>query len=79
MQSIKNKNISSLRIFCVRTRKGDDMYIKNAFSRNAEDPVERTSGLYRVVKTHVKGTVSKELRPGVSERLNIRRNIPYKE
>jgi hypothetical protein len=40
---------------------------------------ERTSGLYRVLQTHVNGTVTIELRPGVSERLNIRRIIPYKE
>jgi len=39
---------------------------------------ERTSGLYRVVETHVNGTETIELRPGVSERLNIQRNIPYK-
>ena len=39
---------------------------------------ERTNGLYRVVETHVNSTVTIELRPGVSERLNIRRNIPYK-
>ena len=32
---------------------------------------ERTSGPYRVVHTHVNGTVTIELRPGVSERLNI--------
>ncbi len=38
---------------------------------------ERTSGPYKVVQTHVNGTL--ELRPGVSERLNIRRVIPYKE
>jgi len=32
---------------------------------------ERTSGPYRVLQTHVNGTVTIELRPGVSERLNI--------
>ncbi len=40
---------------------------------------ERTSGLYRVLQTHVDGTLTIELRPGISERLNIRRVIPYKE
>jgi hypothetical protein len=40
---------------------------------------ERTSGPYRVLQTHVNGTVTIGLRPGVSERLNIRRIIPYKE
>ena len=40
---------------------------------------ERTSGPYRVVQTHLNGTVTIKLRPGVSERLNIQRIIPYKE
>ena len=40
---------------------------------------ERTSGPYRILQTHVNGTVTIELRPGVSERLNLRRIIPYKE
>jgi hypothetical protein len=39
----------------------------------------RASGPYRVLQTHVIITVTIELRPGVSERLNIRRVIPYKE
>jgi hypothetical protein len=40
---------------------------------------KRTSGPYRVLQTHVNSTVTIELRPGVSERLNIRRVIPYIE
>ena len=32
---------------------------------------ERTSGPYRVLQTQLNGTVTIELRPGVSERLNI--------
>jgi hypothetical protein len=40
---------------------------------------KRTSGPYRVLQTYVNGTLTKELRPGISERLNIRRVIPYKE
>jgi hypothetical protein len=40
---------------------------------------KRTSGPYRVLKTHVNGTLTIELRPGISERLNIRRVIPYKD
>jgi hypothetical protein len=39
----------------------------------------RTSGPYRVLQTHVNGTVTIELRLGVSERLNRWRVIPYKE
>ena len=40
---------------------------------------ERTSGPYRVLRTHVNGTLMIELRQGVSERINIRRVIPYRE
>ena len=39
----------------------------------------RMSGRYRVLQTHVNGTVTIESRPGVSERLNTRRVISYKE
>ncbi len=40
---------------------------------------KRTSGPYRVLQTHVNGTLTIELQPGVSERLNTRRVILYKE
>jgi hypothetical protein len=40
---------------------------------------KRTSGPYRVLPTHVNSTLTIELRPDLSERLNIRRVIPYKE
>ncbi len=40
---------------------------------------ERTSGPYRVLQTHVNGTLTIELRQGISERINIRRVIPYRE
>jgi hypothetical protein len=39
----------------------------------------RTSGPYRVLQTHVNSTVTIELRPGFSERVNTWRLIPYKE
>ena len=39
----------------------------------------RTIGPYTILQTHVNGTVTIELRPGISERLNIQRIIPYKE
>ena len=38
-----------------------------------------TSGLYRVVQTHVNGTVTIELQHGVTERINIKRVSPYDE
>ena len=39
----------------------------------------RTAGPYKVLQTHVNGTLTIELKPGISERINIRRVIPYKE
>ncbi len=39
----------------------------------------RTTGPYTILQTYVNGTVTIELRPGIAERLNIRRIIPYKE
>jgi len=39
----------------------------------------RTTGPYTILQTHVNGTVTIELRPGISERSNIRRIIPYRE
>ena len=39
----------------------------------------RTTGPYTILRTHVNGAVTIELQPGISERLNIRRIIPYKE
>jgi hypothetical protein len=37
---------------------------------------ERTSGPYEIVQTHVNGAVTIQLRPGLTERINIRRIIP---
>ena len=50
--------------------------------KKVHDPTKlgiRTSGPYNIKKVHVNGTVTMELRPGVSERINIRRVIPYRE
>lgn len=38
----------------------------------------RTSGPYNITQVHVNGTVTILLRPGVTERINIRRVIPYR-
>lgn len=40
---------------------------------------ERTEGPYTIQSVHVNGTVTIELRAGVTERINIRRVIPYRE
>jgi len=41
----QKQEISSMRIFCVKTKKGDDIYLKNAFSRNAGNLVSLTQEL----------------------------------
>ena len=40
---------------------------------------KRTSGPYKIVQDHVNGTVTIQLRPGLTERINIRQIIPYKQ
>jgi hypothetical protein len=41
---------------------------------------ERTSGPYEIIQqTHVNGTVIIQLRPGLTDRINIRRIIPYRQ
>ena len=38
----------------------------------------RTSGPYTIELVHINGTITIQLRPGISERINIRRVIPYR-
>jgi hypothetical protein len=38
-----------------------------------------TCGPYKIVQTHVNGTVTVQLRPGLTERINIRQIIPYRQ
>ena len=40
---------------------------------------QRTSGPFDILQVHVNGTITMQLRPGVTERINIRRVIPFKE
>jgi len=49
--------------------------------KKVHDPTKlgvRTSGPYKVLRVHVNGTVTIMLKPGVTERINIRRLIPYR-
>ena len=59
-----------------------DYIINQKVLKKVHDPKKlgiRTSGPYMVTKVHVNGTLTIELRPGVTERINIRRVIPYRE
>jgi hypothetical protein len=40
---------------------------------------KRTCGPYKIVQVHVDGTVTIQLRLGLTERINIRQIIPYKQ
>jgi hypothetical protein len=40
---------------------------------------KRLSGPYKIVQVHVDGTVTIQLRQGLTERVNIRQIIPYKQ
>ena len=38
----------------------------------------RTAGPYTIERVHVNGNLTIRLRPGVTERINIRRVLPYR-
>jgi hypothetical protein len=40
---------------------------------------ELTSGPYEIVQTHVSGTMTIQLRPGLTDKINIRQIIPYRQ
>ena len=40
---------------------------------------QRTSGPFDILQVHNNGTIPIQLRPGVTERINIRRIIPFRE
>ena len=63
-------------------RRTYDYVIGQKVLKKVHDPTklgERTEGPYTIQTVHVNGTVSIELAPGIIERINIRRVIPYRE
>ena len=63
-------------------RRTYDYMMNQKVLKKLHDPTKlglRTSGPYKMTKVHVNGTLTIELRAGVTERINIRRVIPYKE
>jgi hypothetical protein len=65
-----------------KKRRGFDYAPNKGFLRKKWKPRkldERTSGPYEIVQTHVNGTVTIQLRPGLTERINIRKIIPYRQ
>jgi len=65
-----------------KKRRRHDYAVDHRVLKKRHNPTKlgpRTTGPYRVVQTHVNGTVTIELKHGVTERINIRRIIPYRE
>ena len=63
-------------------RRTYDYMINQSVLKKVHDPTKlgiRTTGPYKVKRVHVNGTLTMTLRPGITERINIRRVIPYKE
>ncbi len=53
------------------------MVLKKKWKPNKLD--EQTSDPYNIVQTHVDVTVTIQLRPGLTERINKRQIIPYQQ
>jgi hypothetical protein len=63
-------------------RRRYDYAINQKVLKKVHDPTKlgiRTSGPHIVKQVHVNGTITIQLRPGVTERINIRRIIPFRE
>ena len=63
-----------------RKRPRHDYAVNNRVLKKCHNPTKlgtHTSALYKIVQRHVNGMVTIELRQGVTERINIRRIIPY--
>ena len=59
-----------------------DYAVGQKILKKLHDPTklgERTKGPYEVKQVHVNGSITIELRPGVTERINIRRVLPFKQ
>ena len=57
-----------------------DYAVDNRVLKKRHNPTKlgtRKNGPYKIVQTYVNGIVTIELRQGVTERINIRRIIPY--
>ena len=64
-----------------RKRQRWDYQVGQQVLKRVHDPTKlgkRTAGPFEIKQVHVNGTVTMELRPGVTERINIRRIKPYR-
>ncbi len=82
--SHKDENILSMRTSWEKTRKeGAVITLHNNWYLRKNESLKflgkRTSGPYNLVQDHVIGTVTIQLRPGLTERINKMQIIPYKQ
>ena len=64
-----------------RKRRQFDYAIGQRVLKKMHDPTKlgvRTTGPYTIERVHVNGNLTIQLRAGVTERINIRRVIPYR-
>ena len=64
-----------------RKRRQFDYVSGQKVLKKVHDPTKlgvRTTGPYSIERVHVNGTLTIQLRSGITERINIRRLIPYR-
>jgi len=64
-----------------KKRRRFDYTINQQILKKLHEPTKlgnRTTGPYSIKQVHANGTITIELREGVTERINIRRVIPYR-
>ena len=77
-EHILNKNLRRAN----KKRRRFDYAPNQQVLKELHDPTKlgnRTKGPYKITQVHTNGTITIELRPTVTERINIRRVIPYCE
>jgi hypothetical protein len=71
----RNLEVANRRRIRYDYRPGERVAVKQDHSKLGV----RTDGLYRITQVHTNGTVTIERRPGVTERINIRRVLPMRD
>ena len=64
-----------------RKRRQYDYALGQRVLKKVHDPTKlgvRTTGPFTILRVHVNGNITLQLRPGVTERINIRRVIPFR-
>jgi hypothetical protein len=79
----KCEHLINENLICKNCKQKHSNYVPNQKvvkkRRKSQTLGQKTSGPYKILQTHVNGTVTIELKPGITERININRVIPNKE